>query len=189
MRAEVLRRDRAADREDLAARHTLLQRRRDLVRVELLALEVTSIQALVDLHDLVEELLAVLCAARSTSPGIATGSDSFSPLGRHVRAHVEHVDDALELVLRARSGCARRRTSRRTAPGSGRARGRSRPAPVEHVHDEDARKAEVLGELLHTRRPTSKPITPETTTSAPSTTRSAQRASPWNDGSPGSRRG
>ena len=33
--------------------------------------------------------------------------------------------------------------------------------------------------------PTSKPITPETTTSAPSTTRSAQRASPWKDGSPG----
>ena len=59
-RAEVLRRDRAGDREDLAARDRDLERRGDLLRRELLALEVALHQRLVRLDDRVEELLAVL---------------------------------------------------------------------------------------------------------------------------------
>ena len=66
---------------------------------------------------------------------------------------MEHVDDALELVLRAdrdvhgdapRGELLLDLAERAEEVG---------PLPVEHVHDEDARKAEVLGELLHTRCP------------------------------------
>ena len=60
VRAEVLRRDTAGDREDLAAGDRVLERVRDLLDAELLALEVVLHERLVGLDDLVEELLAVL---------------------------------------------------------------------------------------------------------------------------------
>ena len=82
MRAEVLRRDAARDREDLAARDRVLERVRDLLDAELLALEVLLHQRLVGLDDLVEQLLAVLLATRSaSSSGIGPGSGSFAPSG------------------------------------------------------------------------------------------------------------
>ena len=153
MRPEVLRRDGAADREELAACDALLERSRDLVRVELLALEVALHQALVDLHDLVEELLAVFLGESRHRVGDRDGVGLLLAARRHVRAHVEHVDDALELVLRADRdvhGDASRRellldlTERAEEVG---------PLTVEHVHDEEAREAEVLRELLHARGP------------------------------------
>ena len=82
VRAEVLRRDGAADGEDLAARHAELERRRDVVLVELLALEVALHQRLVDLHDLVEQLLAVLLRQlRSSSRGSRPGRTPSGPSG------------------------------------------------------------------------------------------------------------
>ena len=58
--AEVLRRDTAEDREDLAARHRILERVRDLFHAELLAVEVSLHEPFVGLHDGVEQLHAVL---------------------------------------------------------------------------------------------------------------------------------
>ena len=149
MRPEVLCRDGTADREELAACDALLERSRDLVRVELLALEVALHQALVDLHDLVEELLAIFLGESRHRVGDRDGVGLLLAARRHVRAHVQHVDDALELVLRADRdvhGDAFRRellldlTERAEEVG---------PLTVEHVHDEEAREAEVLRELLH----------------------------------------
>ena len=72
----------ARDREDLAARDGLLERVRDLLDAELLALEVALHQRLVGLDDLVEQLLAVLLRrGRPCSSGIGPGSASLPPSG------------------------------------------------------------------------------------------------------------
>ena len=82
VRAEVLGRDAARDREDLAARDRVLERVRDLLDAELLALEVLLHQRLVGLDDLVEQLLAVLLdEARPCRPGSAPARTSVSPSG------------------------------------------------------------------------------------------------------------
>src|ERR687886_726750 len=62
-RAEVLRRDAARDREELAARHGRLERARHLLRRQLLALEVALHQRLVRLDDGVEQLRVQLLDA------------------------------------------------------------------------------------------------------------------------------
>ena len=59
-RAEVLRRDAAGDRVDLVARDGVLERVRDVLGRQLLALEVARHQRLVGLDDRVEQLRAVL---------------------------------------------------------------------------------------------------------------------------------
>ena len=175
-----------ADREDLAARDAELQRGGDVVRIELLALEVALHQRLVDLHHLVEQLLAVLlrelrhrvgdrdrlatpsarpgscrrtCGARRRCPA----SSCSAPIGMWTATHFEENCSWIWPSVRKKS--ARSRSSMLTTST------RARPSSS--------------ASFLTRAVPTSKPITPETTTSAPSTTRSAQRASPWKDGSPG----
>ena len=105
-----------------------LERRRDLVRVELLALEVALHQRLVRLDDRVEQLLAVLRGELGHLVGDRPGLAFLRALGARVGAHVQDVDDARSARARRRSGCARRRTAARAACGAARACGRSRRA-------------------------------------------------------------
>ena len=151
VRAEVLRGDRAADREDLTARDTELEGRCNLVRVELLALEVALHQRLVDLDDLVEELLPVLLRLRLHRLRDRHRVAFLLPFRVQIGAHVEDVHDPLELVLGAD-----RDVHGDAAGGELLLDLPERPEevgalPVEHVHDQDAREAELLGELLHPR--------------------------------------
>ena len=153
VRAEVLRRDRAPDREDLAARDAELERGGDVVLVELLALEVALHQRLVDLDDLVEQLLAVLLRELGHRVGDRDGVALLLPVRAHVRAHVEDVDDALELVLRADrdvDGDALRGELLLDLPERAEEVG---SLAVEHVDDEHAREPELLRELLDARGP------------------------------------
>ena len=69
---------------------------------------------------------------------------------------------------------------------SARASGRVCPFAIEHVDEQDAGARPRSSARCFTRAvPTSSPMTALTTTRAPSTTPSAQRASPWKLGSPG----
>ncbi len=153
VRPEVLGRDRARDGEDLAARDAELERGGDVVRIELLALEVALHQRLVDLHHLVEQLLAVLLRELDHRFGDRDGVGLLLPVGDRVRAHVEDVDDSGQLVLRAdrdvhgdalRGELVLDLAQRAEEVGA---------LTVEHVHDEHAREAQLLGELLHAGRP------------------------------------
>ena len=93
-------------------------------------------------------------AARSAiSSGIGPGSPSFAALGARVRAHVEHVDDAGQLVLGAdrdvhghalRREPVAQRLERAEEVGA---------LAVEHVHEHDAREPELVGEPPRARRP------------------------------------
>ena len=126
--AEVLRRDAAGDREDLAARDRVLERVRDLFDAELLAVEVALHQALVGLDDLVEQLLAVLLHLRRPArPESAPARAPSRPRGscRRTCGARRRFRSAR---ARRRSGAERRRSVARAAPGAARARGRSRRA-------------------------------------------------------------
>ena len=186
VRAEVLRRNAAGDREHLALRHRGLERRRDLVRVELLAFEVALHEPLVRLDDGVEELLAVLGRDVRHLVRDRARLALLRALGARVRAHVQDVDDAGQLVLdadrdvhgdalRARAGSEAARAFGRSRRARGRACSRRRRARG-RAPRRASRRATV---------PTSTPITPDTVTSIPSTTRAAVRSSPWKLGSPG----
>ena len=151
VRAEVLRRDPARDREHLALRDRELERGRNGVGVELLATEVLLHQRLVGLDDLVEELLAVLLRELHHLLGDRGRLALLGAVRARVGAHVEDVDDAGELVLgadRQVDGDAARREllldlgERAVEVGA---------LPVEHVHEEDAREAEIVGEMLDPR--------------------------------------
>ena len=151
VRAEVLRRDPARDREDLAARDRVLERVRDLLDAELLALEVLLHQRLVGLDDLVEELLAVLGDELGHVVRDRPGLDLLASLGARVRAHVEDVDDPGQLVLgadRQVDGDASLRElllhllERAEEVGA---------LAVEHVDEEEARDPELLGPLPEPR--------------------------------------
>ena len=153
VRAEVLRRDAAGDREDLAARDGVLERVRDLLDAELLALEVLLHQRLVGLDDLVEQLLAVLLDESGQLVRDRARLRLLLALGARVGAHVEDVDDAGQLVLgadRQLDGDAARRelllhlAERAEEVGA---------LPVEHVDEEDARDPELVGALPDARRP------------------------------------
>ena len=153
MRAEVLRRDAARDREHVAARHRRLQRGRDLVRVELLAVEVPLHERLVRLHDGVEELLPVLGGEVGHLVGDRAGLAFLPALGARVGAHVQDVDDARELVLDADRdvhGDALRRELRAELLERAEEVG---ALAVEHVDEDDARESEVGRELPRARRP------------------------------------
>src|SRR2546430_2392126 len=100
-RPEVLSRDRAGDREDLAPRDRVLERMGDLVDRQLLAVEVPLHQRLVDLDDLVEELLAVLGHLVCQRGGNRLRIALALPVGARVGAHVDEVDDPRQLVLGA----------------------------------------------------------------------------------------
>ena len=149
VRAEVLGRDPARDREDLAPRDRVLERVGDLLQAELLALEVLLHQGLVGLDDLVEELLAVLlhlvCHVSGDRPRLGLPAAVLARVG----AHVEHVDDPRQLVLGADrqvdGDAARRELLLELAEGAEEVRALA----VEHVHEEEARDAELLGALPH----------------------------------------
>ena len=155
---------------------------------ELLALEVALHQRLVDLDDLVEELLA---GTPARAPAMLVGDRRRArprlPPSGVVYAHMWSTSTIPgELVLGADRDGARRRSSPRAAPGAGRARGRSRRARgrawfTKRTRASPSSSARFTAARSRPRRPSRR----ETTTSAPSTTRSAQRASPWKHGSPG----
>ena len=146
-RAEVLRRDTARDREDLAARDRLLQRVRDLVDAELLPVEVALHQGLVGLDDLVEQLLAVLLDELGHVVRDRARLGLLPAVRARVRAHVEHVDDPRQLVLRPD-----RQVHGDTALGELLLKLAERAEEVgaltvEHVDEEDAREPELVGAL------------------------------------------
>jgi hypothetical protein len=152
-RAEVLRRDAAGDGEHLAAGDGVLERVRDLVHAELLAVEVALHQLLVGLDDGVEQPLAILgddVLELGRNRARAVGARR---LGAHVRGHVQEVDDPGQLVL-----AADRQVDGDTAVGELRAERLERaeevgPLAVEHVHEDDPREAEIVGALPEPRRP------------------------------------
>ena len=152
VRAEVLRRDPARDREDLAARDRVLERVRDLLHAELLALEVLLHQRLVGLDDLVEQLLAVLGHETCHLLRDRAGLGLLGAVGARVGAHVEDVDDARHLVLGAD-----REVHGDAALGELLLQLAERaeevgPLAVEHVDEEKARDPELLGPLPDARR-------------------------------------
>ncbi len=152
MRAEVLRRDPARDREDVAARHRRLQRGRDLVRIELLPLEVALHERLVRLDDRVEELLAVLGGEVGHLVRDRAWLALLSALGARVRAHVQHVDHPGQLVLGADRDVHGDALRRELVPKRFERAEEVGALAVEHVHEDDAREAELVGELPRARR-------------------------------------
>ena len=147
-RAEILRRDAARDRIELVARHRLLERVGDRVRVELLAFEVAPHQLLVGLDHRVEQLLAVLLHEIGHRVGNRLRAALSTARRIHVRAHVEEVDDSGQLVLAAdreldrdaavRRAAAARASSTRIEVGA---------LAVEHVDEDDARELLLVGAL------------------------------------------
>ena len=113
---------------ELVARDGRLERGGDGLGVELLALEVARHQRLVGLDDRVEELLAVLLH----DVGHVVGNrlrPALAPARRiHVRAHVQEVDDAGELVLGADRQLDRDAAVGELRAQRSRGRGRSRRA-------------------------------------------------------------
>ena len=153
MRAEILRRDAARDREHLAFRDRGLERGGDLVRVELLSVEIALHQAFVRLDDGVEELLAVLGDDVRHVGGDLDRVALLLPLGRHVRAHVQHVDDAGELVLDAdrdvHCDALRRELRAERLEGAEEVGALA----VEHVHEDEPCEPELLAEAPCARCP------------------------------------
>ena len=84
-----------------------------------------------------------------------------------------------------RWGCARQRTGPRAASEAVRAFGRSRPVHGRACSRKRGAQARASPSRQARLVPTSAPITPDTVTSIPSTTRAAVRSSPWKLGSPG----
>ena len=152
MRAEVLGRDAAGDREDLAACDRVLERMRDLLDAELLALEVLLHQRLVGLHDLVEQLLAVLLDEVGhlvrDRPRLGLGA----PVRARVGAHVEDVDDPRQLVLGADRQLDGDAAGRELLLHLAQRAEEVGPFAVEHVDEEDARDPELFGALPDPRR-------------------------------------
>ena len=141
-RAEVLARDPAGNREELAAGDGVLERVGDLVRGQLLTVEVALHQALVGLDDRVEQFLAVLGHLVGHLVRDRPRLRLVLALGARVGGHMQQVDDPGQLVLRADrevDGDALRRElrlERFESPEEARA------LAVEHVHEEDAGQAE-----------------------------------------------
>ena len=190
MRPEVLRRDAARDREHLAVRNRGLERGRHLVRVELLPVEVALHQALVGLHDGVEELLAVLGDDVRHVGGDLDRVALLVPLGRRVRAHVQHVDDARELVLDADRDVHRDALRRELRPERLERAEEVGALAVEHVHEDEPREPELLARAA--THATSRPRRP----SRPRPSRACRRrhartsaALPGKPGRPGCRAG
>ena len=145
--AEVLRRDAARDREELARDDGVLERGGELVAGDLLVREVALHDRLVRLDDGLDELHAVLLGLGGDVVRDRGGLRLAVGAGIQVGAHVEEVDDALQLVLvpdRDLHGDA--------ALGELRAelleRGEEvRALAVEHGHEDDAAEVELLRAL------------------------------------------
>ena len=119
--------------------------------VQILPTQVLLHQRLVGLDDLVQELLAILLRELDHLGGDGDRLTFLPPSGTGVRAHVEDVHDAADLVLRPdrqMNGDAARRELvldlRQRAVEVG-------AFAVEHVHEQDPRQPELVGEVLDAR--------------------------------------
>src|SRR5919109_1989194 len=148
-RAEVLRRDAARDREDLAARDGGLERGGDLLRRELFALEVALHQRLVRLDDRVEELrVQVLDLVGELRRDLDRPALAVA-LGAHVGLRVQEVDDPLQLVLAADRQVDGDAVLGELALELFEGAREVGALAVEHVHDDDAGEPELLGPAPH----------------------------------------
>jgi hypothetical protein len=142
--AEVLGGGAAPDREEHVGHHGVLKGRRELVPRDLALVEVALHERFVGLDDRVDELLAVV---RGLGSDLVRDLDRISLLpafGREIGLHVKEVDDALEVVL-----MADRDVDRDAAVGELGAkllenRQEVRALAVGHVHEHEAREAELL---------------------------------------------
>ena len=144
--AQVLGRDAAGHREDVAAVGALLERVHDLLVRDLLALEVALHQRVGVLRHLVHQLLAVLLGQLRHVVGDRALLAVLAPgAGVLVGLHVDEVDQAAHLVLGADRDLGRhdvraegglQRVERAEEVG---------PLAVEHVHVDQARHAELGG--------------------------------------------
>ena len=91
---------------------------------------------------------------------------------------MQDIDNAPQIVLRADGQMHGNTPGRKLVLDLGERTVEVGTLAVEHVDEEDTSQSELVSDLLHPGVPTSSPITPLTTTSAPSTTRNAQRDSP-----------
>ena len=188
MRAEVLRRDAARDREDLAARHRGLERggHRRAGRAPRRRGSAPSAPR--------RSRRRRRAASRGTpapssaiSSGIGARLALALALRARVRAHVQQVDDAGQLVLAADRDVDGDAARRRAAPGAASSARKKSARSRSSMFTKTTRASPSSSAQLPRRGP-SRPRRPSralTTTSAPSTTRSAAIASPWKPGSPG----
>ena len=150
-RPEVLRGDAARHGKNLTARDRVLERLRNFLGPELLAVEVALHQTLVGLDDRVEELLAVLVHLRLHLRGDLARAAFALAAWIHVRLHVEEVDDALQLVLRADRDVHRDAFVGQLLPHRVEHAEEVCALAVEHVHEEDAREPGFFGTRPVTR--------------------------------------
>jgi len=139
-RAEALRRDPACDRVQLVARDRVLERVRDLLVGEGLAVEVALHQPLVGLDDGVEQLLAVLRDRIGHVRGDLDRISLAPALGARVGLHVEQVDDARQLVLGPDRQLDRDAMLGQLLAQRGERAVEVGPLAVEHVDEDDARE-------------------------------------------------
>jgi hypothetical protein len=153
VRAEVLRRDTTGDGEDLPLRDRGLQRCGNLVRVELLALEVSLHQALVSLDHCIQKLLAVLGGDVGHLVRDRPWLGLLRAFGARVRAHVQDVDDPGQLVLHPDRDVDRDALGRELRAKLLQGPEEVGPLAIEHVDEDDSRQPELLAELPRPGRP------------------------------------
>ena len=151
-RAEVLRRRAAEDREEVVVRDRVLQGRGELLARDLALLEIALHERLVGLDDGVDELLAVGRGLRRDLLRDVDGVALAPALRRHVRAHVEEVDDARELVLVADRDLHGDALLGELLADLVEHDEEVGALAVEHVDEEDAGEAELLGAVPEPRR-------------------------------------
>ena len=149
---EVLGRDAAPDREELAARHGRFERPRQLLTADLLPLEVALHDRLVRLDHGVHELLAILGRLVGDLVGKLDRWALPPAARRQVGAQVEQVDDTLQLVLVSDRELHRDAAVRELRANPLEGGEEVRALAVEHVDVEEARDAELLAPLPDTAR-------------------------------------
>ncbi len=150
---EVLGSNATGDGEDQAGGHSGLECGDDLVVGDLLALEVALHQLVGDLGDLIHQLLAVLGRDVSQLGGnLDLGAVLTARALVLVGLHVDQVDHAADLVL----GSDRNLGGDDVGPEGLLERIESTkevgPLAVEHVHEDQAREAQLLGALPESSR-------------------------------------
>ena len=186
VRAEVLRRDAARDRVQLVARDRVLERGGDVVRVELLAARGSAPSA----------PRRSRRRRRAASRGTRRPPRPSSPGSARARPRARRRDPCTRSCGAGRR-CRSARARRRSGAGSRRSATESCSCSAASMRKKSARSRSSMftnttressssSARFHTRAVlTSTPITPETTTSAPSTTCRPAIVSAWNPLSPG----
>ena len=145
---EVARGGAAGDREDAALGDPGLERAHGLLVGDLLALEVALHQLVGHLGHLVHQLLAVLLGARAQVLGdldLLRGAGAGAVVA--VGLHVHEVDHALELVLGADRDLGGHHVLAERLLERLEAAEEVRALAVEHVHEDEAGEAELVGAL------------------------------------------